>query len=235
MTPEVSVVIPVHNEAENIGGVIAQTATVLRSLGQSFEMLVVNDASTDTTAAEICAITREVPECRELALPRHVGQADALLTGLAAARGRWIVTLDGDGQNDPADIPALFEPVRAGAVDMMCGIRCRRRDGLMRIAMSRFANAIRRRALRDGIHDAGCQLRVFRREIVPCARPMELMQSFLPALAVAAGYRVAEHPVQHHRRQHGRSNYGLIRLSWRPALAMLRLRRELRTNPPRAA
>ena len=227
MSPVVSVVIPVFNEAGNIDPVILQTAAILRQSGRAFEIIVVDDGSTDATRSELESLASVVPECRTLPLPAHRGQGDALLAGLVAARGRWVVTLDGDGQNDPADIPALLEPVIAGAVDLTCGWRDRRMDRWPRRVMSKIANTVRRFVLHDQVHDAGCQLRAFRREIVAVLRPIELMQSFLPAFAVAAGFRVGELRVRHHPRRHGRSNYGVRRLWWRPAIAMLKLRRDL--------
>jgi glycosyltransferase involved in cell wall biosynthesis len=232
MTPEISVVIPAYNEAESIADVVQRTADALRTLGRTFEVIVVNDGSDDDTSNQIQLAARTVVECHELSLSEHVGQGDALLAGFAATRGPWIVTLDGDGQNDPADIPLVLRPVIDGSVDMMCGWRQDRRDSWLRRVMSKTANAIRRRMLRDEVHDAGCQLRAFRRPVMAAFRPMELVQSFLPALAVSAGFRVGEVPVRHHARRHGRSKYGLARLSWRPAVAMLKLRRNLRVEAP---
>jgi hypothetical protein len=132
--------------------------------------------------------------------------------------------MDGDGQNDPRDYPALLALVESGKVDLACGWRVDRHDSTLRRIMSRVANVVRGAVLKDGVHDAGCQLRVMRREVRDAFFPMELMQSFIPALAVAAGFRVGEVPVRHHTRQHGESKYGLARLWWRPMVAMLRLR-----------
>jgi glycosyltransferase involved in cell wall biosynthesis len=219
-----SLVIPVYNEAENIAAVAAEAVTVLRGLGRPFEVLFVNDCSSDATSDEIARAHERWPECRELPLPEHGGQAVALLTGLHAARAPLIATMDGDGQNDPQDLPALLALVEAGKCDFACGWRVDRHDSVARKVMSRIANFVRGAILRDGVHDSGCQLRVFRREIVGALQPMELLQSFIPALVVAAGYRVAEKPVKHHARRGGRSKYGLHNLWWRPGMAMLALR-----------
>jgi glycosyltransferase involved in cell wall biosynthesis len=154
-----------------------------------------------------------------------------LLAGLKEARGGLILTMDGDGQNDPRDFPALLALIETRKADIACGWRVKREDGVLRRMMSRLANSIRRRMLRDGLHDAGCQLRVFRREVIATLQPSPLLQAFLPAMAVAAGFRTAEIPVRHHPRVHGESKYGLRTLWWRPFTEMLRLRRVLLRIP----
>jgi len=233
MKPALSLVIPFHNEAGNILPLLATATAVLAGLQREFEIIMVNDGSTDGTAAEMTEATRRWPQCRELRLPQNSGQARALLAGLSAAQGGLIVMMDGDGQNDPHDIPELLALVEAGTVDLACGWRIDRHDSVLRQIMSRVANAVRSRLLGDGVHDSGCQLRVMRREVRAALYPMELMQSFVPALAVAAGFRVGERPVRHHARRHGASKYGLGRLWWRPAVAMLGLRWRMwrRTRP----
>jgi dolichol-phosphate mannosyltransferase len=232
MSPRHSLVIPLFNEAGNVLEVVDGAVSVLAAQGKPFEIVLVNDGSTDSTGAEIAVAVVRWPACRELRLPAHTGQSGALLAGLKAAQGERLLTMDGDGQNDPGDFPGLLELVDSGRFDLACGWRTDRRDSLVRRAMSRLANGVRRAVLHDGIHDAGCQLRVMRREVLAALRPMDLLQAFIPALAVAAGFRVGERPVRHHPRRHGRSKYGLARLWWRPAVAMLRLRRSLGPRPP---
>lgn len=224
MTPALSLVIPVYNEAGNILPLAERCVSVLREIGRPFEVIYVNDGSTDATAAEIAAAAARWPEVRELRLERNSGQAVALLTGLRAARGEFLLMMDGDGQNDPRDYPALLALVESGRFDLACGWRVDRHDSTLRRLMSKIANTFRGAILRDGVHDAGCQLRVMRREVREAFFPMELMQSFIPALAVAAGFRVGEMPVRHHPRAQGDSKYGLGRLWWRPAAAMIGLR-----------
>lgn len=230
MTPYFSVVIPVHNEAGNLTPLIASTVDVLAARGRDFEIIVVNDGSTDETAEELAVIGRRWPQCRVLPLPRRGGQGAALLAGLRAARGELLLTLDGDGQNDPRDFPALLALVESGELDVACGWRRARRDPLARRFLSRLANAVRRRWLRDGVHDAGCQLRVMRRAVRDALFPMEMLQAFIPAMAAAARFRVGERPVAHHPRRLGRTKFPPGRLIWRPVLALLgfkwRLRRE---------
>lgn len=228
MSPRLSLVVPCHNEAGNIEALARDSVGVLEATGQPFEIILVDDGSTDATGSEIARACQRWPACRALSLVSRVGQAGALLEGLRSARGERLLTMDGDGQNDPRDFPALLERVDAGHLDLACGWRVSRSDSWLRRWMSRIANRVRRWVLADGVHDAGCQLRVMRREVMGALRPVELLQAFIPALAAAAGFRVGELPVRHHPRLHGRSKYGLGYLSWRPAVAMLRLRRELK-------
>jgi glycosyltransferase involved in cell wall biosynthesis len=231
MTPRYSLVIPLFNEAGNVLPLLESAVPVLTPLPGGHEIILVNDGSTDATADDISAAIARWPQCYALHHPRNLGQAAALLDGLRAARGEFILTLDGDGQNDPRDFPTLLAPVESGQLDLACGWRVDRHDSLLRRAMSRLANAIRRRVLHDRVHDAGCQLRVMRRPIVAALFPFELLQSFIPAIAVAAGFRVGEFPVRHHPRIRGRAHFGLRQLWWRPFVAMLRLRRHLRHQP----
>ena len=231
MTPRNSLVVPVYNEEGNVEPLVERAVAVLSARGDPYEIILVNDGSTDSTGAEIAATAGRWPACRELRMPEHAGQAAALLAGLRDARGARILTMDGDGQNDPGDFPALLGLLESGPFDLVCGWRVGRRDTLLRRAMSRLANSVRRAVLADRVHDAGCQLRAMRREVLAALRPMDLLQAFIPALAVAAGFRVGEIPVRHHLRLHGSSKYGLGRLWWRPALEMLRLRLELWRRP----
>lgn len=224
MNPQLSLVIPFYNEAGNILPLVERAAEVFNQLGRPYEIVLVNDGSTDATGVEIAEAIARWPACRELSMPQNSGQAAALLAGLRAARGEYVAMMDGDGQNDPRDLPALLALVESGSVDLACGWRVDRHDSAIRRTMSRIANTVRSRLLGDGVHDSGCQLRVMRRPVCDAFYPMELMQSFIPALAVAAGFRVGERPVRHHARLHGDSKYGFGRLWWRPAVAMLGLR-----------
>lgn len=232
MTPYLSVVIPVFNEAGNLLPLLAATVDVLGARGREFEIIVVNDGSTDATATELAEAMRRWPQCRELRLPRRGGQGPALLAGLRAARGELLLTMDGDGQNDPRDFPKLLDLVEAGALDVACGWRVDRHDSALRRAMSRFANVIRRWVFHDGVHDSGCQLRVMRRAVRDALFPMEMLQSFIPAIAVAAGHRVGELPVAHRPRILGETKFPAGRLLWRPVVALLGLKWRLARRSP---
>ncbi len=183
------------------------------------EVVAVDDGSTDRTAEVLRGAAAEWPALRVLPLARNQGQAPALFAGMRAARGAVIVTMDGDGQNVPADIPRLV--ARLSEADMVAGIRAERCDGWLRRTMSRIANGIRGRVLGDGMTDSGCALKAFRREVVDSFLPMRTLYSFMPALAVAAGFKVVQEPVQHRARRAGVSKYGLLVMLWRPALDML--------------
>jgi len=233
MTPTLrySLVVPFYNEAGNIFPLIATAVAVLDTLRHNYEIILVNDGSTDATDAEISACITRWPQCRAPHQPRNLGQATALLDGLRSARGEILLAMDGDGQNDPRDFPLLLAPVEAGTLDVACGWRHDRHDSWLRRRMSRLANLVRGRVLGDYLHDSGCQLRAMRREVVACLFPFELLQSFLPAIVVAAGFRLGEFRVRHHPRTRGEAKYGLRQLWLRPTLAMFRLRRILRARP----
>ncbi len=230
MTPHYSLVVPFYNEGGNILPLIESAVMVLNSIGQDYEILLVNDGSTDSTGDEIAACLARWPRCRALHQPRNLGQATALLEGLRAAQGEIILTMDGDGQNDPGDFPLLIAPVEAGTLDVACGWRHERHDSWLRRKMSRLANVVRSRVLGDHLNDSGCQLRVLRRATITALFPFELLQSFLPAILIAAGYRLGEFKVRHHPRTCGQAHYGLRQLWLRPTLAMFRLRRRLRAS-----
>ncbi len=226
--PRYSLVIPFFNEAGNILPLVTAAVEVLSKLPGEWEAIFVNDGSTDSTAAELATCVARWPRCRVLNQPRNLGQATALLEGLRSARGEFILVLDGDGQNDPRDLPPLLEPVEAGTLDLACGWRHARHDSWLRRKMSRLANLVRGRVLGDHLQDSGCQLRAMRREVVGALFPFELLQSFLPAIAMSAGFRVGEFRVRHHPRTQGQAKYGFRQLWLRPTLAMFRLRRRLR-------
>ncbi len=225
--PRCSLVIPFFQEAVNVASVAAAACAAAAQLDPGFEAILVDDGSTDGTAQELAKVAASDPHCRIVTLPLNRGQAAALLAGLQQTRGEIILTMDGDGQNDPRDFPALLARLERDGLDVACGWRSDRHDSILRRLMSRLGNAFRRRILGDGLHDAGCQLRVFRRSVIAALQPSPLLQAFLPAMAVAAGFRVGELPVRHHPRRHGVSKYHLGNLWWRPFAETLRLRRAL--------
>ena len=203
---ELSVLIPAYNEEACLGALIRETACVLHGLGRSFEILVVDDGSTDWTPRLLNDLRAEVSELRAVRLVANSGQSAALLAGFRAARGKMLATLDADGQNDPSDIPALI--AKLDSCDLCCGYRAQRRDPWSKRIGSRLANAVRNRILRENIRDTGCTLKAFRAE---WARelPMQFrgMHRFIPALLAMAGARIAEIPVHHRPRAAGTSKY----------------------------
>lgn len=214
-SPELSVVIPFYNEEECAAFVVAELRRALVELGPSYEIVAIDDGSEDGTFRALQSEGAADPRVQVLRLQPNRGQAAALFWGLRRARGAVVVTMDGDGQSDPAEIRALLAALDP-ETDMVVGIRAKRRDGWSRRAMSRLANAVRRRLLRDGVQDSGCPLKVFRRPVVEAFIPIKTLYSFMPAMAVAAGFRVVERVVAHRPRRGGRSHYGLGRFLWRP-------------------
>lgn len=231
--PDLSIVIPFFNEAANVATVLAEVRSALTELGVSAEVLAIDDGSTDGTGTEIAVAAREWTAVRSISFAQNRGQAAALWHGFHAARGEWIAMLDGDGQNPPAELAKLWA-IRDSA-DMIAGARAHRQDSALRKSMSRLANAVRRRLLRDGVSDSGCSLKVFRRQVADSFLPIRTMYSFLPAFAVSAGWTVREIPVQHRARRAGISKYGLRVMAIHPLLDLLALcwilRRAFRQKP----
>ncbi|HVS12961.1 MAG TPA: glycosyltransferase family 2 protein [Thermoanaerobaculia bacterium] len=217
--PELSVVIPFYDEEAAVGALLDELYAVLAALDRSWEIVAVDDGSSDATPEILAAHARRRQELRVLRAPANRGQAAALWAGLRAARAEVIVTLDGDGQNDPADIPRLLDAL--GDAAMVVGIRRDRRDSALRRVLSRLANAVRGRLLGDRLHDGGCALKVLRREVIATLVPIRTLYSFLPALATAAGFEVRELEVRHRPRRGGASSYGLRVFLWRPLVDML--------------
>ncbi len=200
----VTVVIPFYNEAENIAPLVAELCAVRRALPE-LTALLVDDGSSDGTWAAIAQASAEQPWIRGLHHARNRGQSAAMLTGLRAAPGDILVTMDGDLQNDPGDIPQLV--AQMGDADVVCGYRAKRRDSFARRLGSRLGNAVRRWVTHDGIRDTGCSLKAFRRECVGDLPPLNGVHRFMPAYFLLHGRRIREVPVNHRPRQHGVSKY----------------------------
>jgi glycosyltransferase involved in cell wall biosynthesis len=203
-------VIPVYNEAENLADLHRELTASLQSLGQPYEILIVDDGSRDGTLERLLAIEAADPRVRVLRLRRNFGQTAAFSAGFDHARGEVIVTSDGDLQNDPADIPALVAKLDEG-YDMVCGWRRQRRDPVSKKIPSWFANRIISAATGVRLHDYGCSLKAIRAEVVKGLRLYGEMHRFIPAVASWMGVSLAEIPVNHRRRMRGRSKYGLGR------------------------
>ncbi len=210
-----SVVIPVHNEAECIGTLIGEIERALPASGG--EIIVVDDASDDATPDTLERLRRDTAgRVRVLRHDRRYGQSAALRTGITAARYNLIATLDGDGQNDPADIPRLLSAyaAAAGGDVMVCGQRRRRRDSWIKRFASRVANGVRSRLLGDGVPDTGCGLKVFPRDLFLRLPWFDHMHRFLPALVLREGGRVEKVEVNHRPRAGGRTKYGIHNRLW---------------------
>lgn len=238
--PSFSVVVPFFNEQEGVVECCRELKVVIESMAPDGEIILIDDGSTDGTAEALDATAAGWPQCRVYHLLKNGGQSAALLFGFTKVRAPVIATMDGDGQNDPRDIPRLL--VRLEDADMVVGIRTVRHDSWARRRISRIANFVRSSWLMDGVSDAGCALKVFRREVADTFIPIRTLYSFMPALAVAAGFSVCEEPVNHRVRRHGKSRYSLRNFLFLPiidfiGLAWFRWRRcdPKRTREPSSA
>ncbi|WP_438482293.1 glycosyltransferase family 2 protein [Oleiharenicola lentus] len=227
--PTYSVVVPFYNEEGAAGPLLAEVKTVMEKIGAPYEVLAIDDGSLDRTVEQLSLAARNWPACRVISMERNQGQAAALLRGFAESRGAWIITMDGDGQNAPGDIPSLIAV--SGHFDMVVGIRATRRDTWLRRAMSRVANTVRGSMLGDYLKDSGCALKIFRREVAASFWPIRSLYSFMPAFAVAGGFCITEIAVEHRERRTGISKYGFGTFAWRPLLDMLSLWWLLRKRP----
>ena len=213
--PAVSVVVPVRNEAGNIGPLVAEIVAALGNLWP-FEVVYVDDGSNDGTAVELAQLKAQYPFLRHLRHAQSCGQSAAVRTGVKAARAPLVVTLDGDGQNDPAFLPALVHALEAGGprVGLVAGQRVGRKASGFKKLQSRIANAVRGAVLRDGTRDSGCGLKGFRRDLFLSLPYFDGLHRFLPALARREGYEVGYVDVIDRPRSHGVSNYGMWDRLW---------------------
>jgi dolichol-phosphate mannosyltransferase len=219
--PLVSVVIPVRDEAAAIPALAHEIAGVFAASGVTWEAVWVDDGSRDASRALLRALA--APQ-RFLAFERPCGQSAALLAGVLAARGEWIATLDGDGQNDPADLPPLLARAQAGSLDLINGIRVARRDGWTRRFSSGIANRVRTWLTGATVSDTGCSTRIIRRAAVLTLPRFDGMHRFLPTLVRMQGGRIGEQPVNHRPRTGGRSKYGVLNRLFRGVRDLLGVR-----------
>ncbi len=210
--PDISVVVPMRNESPNVGELYGQLTAALAAFGRPYEIVVIDDGSTDDTFAQLATIQAKDSRVRVIRFRRNFGQTAAFAAGFAYARGRYIVTSDGDLQNDPKDIPAMVEMLERDSLDIVCGWRKDRKDAFLnRRLPSMIANKIISVTTGVKLNDYGCSLKVFRAEVV---KPMKLygeMHRFLPAIASEFGVSIGEMVVNHRARVHGKSNYGISR------------------------
>ncbi len=216
-SPLVSVVVPLFNEEASMPILQSELRAALGDLDH--EIIFVDDGSIDRTVERI----ENAANVRVVRFARNAGQSAAIYAGLQAARGTTAVLIDGDLQNDPADIPKLLAEISRGA-DLVCGYRAQRKDTLVKRLTSRVANFVRSRFTKDGVRDTGCTLKAMRRECVGALVPFKGMHRFIPALVKAAGYRLVEIPVNHRPRRFGRSKYGVGSRALRATIDMFGVR-----------
>ncbi len=225
--PEISIVVPVHDEA-GAGAALAREIAQAFA-GRAHEIIFVDDASRDTTLTELRALTAELPTLRVLAHAANAGQSRAVRTGVLAARGAIVVTLDGDGQNPPADAPRLADALMAAPpqVALIGGVRQKRQDSEAKLWASRWANRIRKRLLGDDADDTGCGLKAFRRDVFLRLPYFDHIHRYLPALMIREGYQNRYLPIGHRHRETGRSkytNWGRLRASVSDILGLMWLK-----------
>lgn len=212
MIPFYSVVIPLKNEAENIESLINELEPVMTTLKSPWELLCIDDGSSDDTRNVLEKLAIEKPYIRPIIFQKNYGQSSAFDAGFKAARGRYVITLDGDGQNDPADIPKLIALMND--CDLACGIRLKRKDSFHKRWISKIANSVRGRLCGDGVQDTGCSLKVYKKEALEKIKMYHGMHRFLPALFRIEGFTIKEVPVNHRERTKGKSNYNFFNRSF---------------------
>jgi dolichol-phosphate mannosyltransferase len=216
-TTAVSVIVPLFNEEQNVPILQSELRATLK--GVDHEIIFVDDGSVDRTIERI----EVAPNVRVIRFEKNAGQSAAIYAGLNAARGEILVLIDGDLQNDPADIPRLLDEIARGA-DLVCGYRAQRKDTVVKRLTSRVANAVRSRYTRDGVRDTGCTLKAMRRECIVALLPFKGMHRFIPALVKNAGFTLMEVPVNHRPRRFGQTKYGLGNRAVRATVDMFGVR-----------
>jgi len=209
--------VPLFNEEESISLLQTELSAALKNF--DYEIVFVDDGSADCTADRI----ERKMNVRVIRFEKNAGQSAAIYAGVMAARGATLVLIDGDLQNDPADIPRLLAEIARGA-DLVCGYRAQRRDTRVKRLTSRIANAVRSRLTKDGVRDTGCTLKAMRHECVSALVPFKGMHRFIPALVKGAGFGLVEIPVNHRLRRFGRSKYGLGNRALRATIDMFGVR-----------
>ena len=231
--PDLSVVIPMHNESENAASLTGEVAAALNQI--AFELILVDDKSTDQTLEKLVALKAEFPMLRVLSHETNAGQSRAIRSGILAARAPIIATLDGDGQNDPADLPDMYNQLTRNdapeKLSLVQGVRAKRQDTAWKKFGSRLANNVRQSILKDNHPDSGCGAKVFRRDAFLLLPYFDHMHRYMPALMQAEGFEIEAAPVKHRERSHGQSkytNFGRLAVAWSDLNGVLWLRKRRR-------
>lgn len=219
MSIKYSVVIPLKNEEENIVELIAELEPIMNRLKMAWELICIDDGSTDQTKSILQRLAKEKPQMRVISFQRNYGQSSAFDAGFKAAKGEFVITMDGDRQNDPADIPKLIQ--ESANCDLVCGYRASRQDPWTKKIISWMANSIRSRLCQDGMHDTGCSLKIYRTNCLKNIKMYQGMHRFLPALFAIEGFRIKEVLVNHRERVKGKTKYNLFNRSFNTISDML--------------
>lgn len=222
MSIKYSVVIPMKNEEGNVNPLIKEVEEVMTSLQQPWELICIDDGSTDSTYSLLDGLAQQKSFMQVIAFDRNYGQSSAFDAGFQLARGEFVITLDGDRQNDPADIPYLIQAV--SDCDMVCGIRQKRHDPWHKRYISYFANQIRSRVCQDGMRDTGCSLKIYRTACLKKIKMYNGMHRFLPALFTIEGFRIRQVPVSHRERIEGKTKYNFFNRSFNTIADLLAVR-----------
>jgi len=212
--PRLSIVVPIKDEEDNVVPLVEACRAGLGELYAQCELILVDDGSTDGSLARMQEVARQDPVVRWISFEKNCGQSAALDAGFRAARAPLVAMLDGDLQNDPADLPKMVELVEGGECDCVCGIRQKRRDSWLRRVSSRIGNGARNWLTHESIKDVGCSIRVMRREHLARVKMFRGMHRFLPTLLRLEGARIREIPVRHHPRTRGKTKYGVWNRLW---------------------
>lgn len=212
--PEISVILPGYNEADNIVAMLEQVNKAVGGLGKPYEIIYVDDGSTDNSREVLTRAAETSANLRPFYHHTNFGQSAAILSGIEASTGSLVITMDSDLQNDPADIPAMIDLLEKEKADAVCGVRQKRQDSKIKLYSSRIANSVRGLALKDGITDAGCSMRVMRRSALKQLPAFRALHRFLPTILMIHGYKVIEMPIRHHARSAGVSKYGVGNRLW---------------------
>ncbi|MGZ3732301.1 MAG: glycosyltransferase family 2 protein [Parachlamydiaceae bacterium] len=217
-----SVVVPLKNEEENLEELVEEIVPVMQGQEFPWELICVDDGSTDGTRKRLTELQERYPELRVIFFDQNYGQSSAFDAGFKAARGEFVITLDGDRQNDPQDIPKLIAEITDA--DLVCGRRLRRKDTFIKRMTSLLANAVRSRLCKDGVQDTGCSLKIYRTACLKEIKMFHGMHRFLPALFVIEGFRIKEIDVNHRERSKGQTKYNFFNRSFNTIADMLAVR-----------